>query len=321
MSHTARPASQWLSPPRAAPAAGARLDRLRGWEDVWHQFKRNRFGPLGLAIIALFAVMAVSHPILMATVWDRKTYHPLVGFDYDLAPHPTGVSARHLLGTDALGRDVLSQLLYAAGPSFGLGLLAGTVAVTLASTVGILSAYFGGLTDTLLMGLTDAFILMPPPVVLLVVGLVVDMHWPQLALVYGLFAGLGGPAVVLRSHALSIRVKPYVEAARVAGGGSWHIIRTHLLPNMLPLMILNLLFTVTGSVLTEALLSFFGRTRIRLSWGTMIWFAQTTFHLSRVGEQWHAVLAPTVAIMLFCGAFYLVGRALDEALNPRLRDR
>jgi len=320
MSHTARPAAEWLTPPLTVARPRPRR-RLGVWQDVWNQFVRSRFGPIGLGLIGLFAALAMLHPLLMATVWDRKTYHPMVGFDYELIPHPNGPSARHLLGTDSLGRDVLSQLLYAAGPSFGLGLLAGTVAVTIAATVGILAAYFGGLTDTLLMGLTDAFILLPPPVVLLVVGLVVEMHWPQLGLLYGLFAGLGGPAVVLRSHALSIRVKPYVEAARVAGGSSWHIIRTHLLPNMLPLMILNLLFTVTGSVLTEALLSFFGRTHIRLSWGTMIWFAQTTFRLSRAGEQWHAVLAPTLAIMLFCGAFYLVGRALDEALNPRLRDR
>lgn len=90
---------------------------------------------------------------------------------------------------------------------------------------------------------------------------------------------------------------------------------------MIPLMLLNVMFTVTGSVLTEALLSFFGRARIRLSWGTMIWFGQVTFRLSRAGEQWHAILPPALAIMLFCGAFYMVGRALDEALNPRLRIR
>ena len=112
-----------------------------------------------------------------------------------------------------------------------------------------------------------------------------------------------------------------IEAARVAGGSNGHILRAHVLPNMLPMMALTLLFTVTGSVLTEALLSFFGRTHIRMSWGTMIWFALTTFHLSRTGDQWHAALAPAVAITLFCGAFYLVGRALDEALNPRLRAR
>jgi peptide/nickel transport system permease protein len=97
--------------------------------------------------------------------------------------------------------------------------------------------------------------------------------------------------------------------------------RSHFLPNMIPMMLLNMMFTVAGSVLAEALLSFFGRTHIRLSWGTMIWFIRETFHLSPTGEQWHAIIAPGLAIMLFCGAFYMVGRALDEVLNPRLRKR
>ena len=171
------------------------------------------------------------------------------------------------------------------------------------------------------MGLTDAAMMLPAPVVLLVFGLLVQMNWIQLALLYGLFSGLGGTAVVFRSQALSIKVKPYIEAARVAGGNSWHILRAHFLPNLFPLMFLNLMFTATGAVLTEALLSFFGRTTIRLSWGTMIWFGQVTFRWSSVGQQWHAILPPALAIMLFCGAFYMVGRALDDTLNPRLRRR
>lgn len=320
--------SQTVVQPQASPAVAensAAVPRsrvqFRLLRATWRLLIRNPLGALGLLLIALFAVMAVSHPILMSTVWNRGTYHPFTGFDHDLVPHPTLPSARHVLGTDALGRDVLSQLLYATGPSFGLGLGAGLVAVGMATLVGVTAAYYGGLVDACLMGLTDAFVLMPPQIVLLVVGLLVDMDWPILALLYGLFAGLGGMAVIMRSQALSIKVKPYIEAARVAGGSSAYIIRTHFLPNLIPLMLLNVMFTVAGAVLTEALLSFFGRTDIRLSWGTMIWFIRETFRLSPTGEQWHAILPPGLAIMLFCGAFYMLGRALDEELNPRLRKR
>jgi peptide/nickel transport system permease protein len=265
--------------------------------------------------------MAVSHPFLLATVWDRTTYDPLVGFEAQEGPHPLASSARHLLGTDNQGRDVLSQLLYAARPSFGVGLLAGLVAAATATFVGVLSAYFGGVADALLMGLTDLFIVLPPTLILLVVGLLVPLTWPQLALIYGLFAGLGGPAVVLRAHALSIKVKPFVQAARVAGGSNWHILSIHIFPAMIPLMLLIAMFTVTGAVLAEALLSFFGRTQLRMSWGTMIWYGQNTFQAGTAGGQWHAILPPALAIMLFCGAFYMVGRAFDEILNPRLRER
>lgn len=320
--------SQTVMQPQASPAVAEHSGavprprvQFRTLRATWRLLIRHPLGALGLLLIALFAVMAVSHPILMSTVWNRGTYHPLTGFDHDLVPHPTLPSARHLLGTDALGRDVLSQLLYATGPSFGLGLVAGLVAVGMATLVGVTAAYYGGLVDAFLMGLTDAFVLMPPQIVLLVVGLLVDMDWPILALLYGLFAGLGGMAVIMRSQALSIKVKPYIEAARVAGGSSAYIIRTHFLPNLIPLMLLNVMFTAAGAVLTEALLSFFGRTDIRLSWGTMIWFIRETFRLSPTGEQWHAIFPPGLAIMLFCGAFYMVGRALDEVLNPRLRKR
>jgi peptide/nickel transport system permease protein len=304
--------------PVATPRPHVQIETLRA---TWRLLIHNPLGVLGLSLIALFAVMAVSHPILMATVWNRGTYHPLTGFDHSLVPHPTLPSARHVLGTDALGRDVLSQLLYATGPSFGLGLVAGLVAVSVATAVGVTAAYYGGLVDACLMGVTDAFVLMPPQIVLLVVGLLVDMDWPVLGVLYGLFAGLGGIAVIMRSQALSIKVKPYIEAARVAGGSHAYIIRTHFLPNLVPLMLLNVMFTVAGAVLTEALLSFFGRTQIRLSWGTMIWFIRETFRLSATGEQWHAIIPPGLALMLFCGAFYMVGRALDDVLNPRLRKR
>jgi peptide/nickel transport system permease protein len=272
-------------------------------------------------MIVLFGLMAIAHPVLMATIWDRATYHPLVGFDYNGVPHPNLPSMKHLLGTDALGRDVLSQLMFATRTSFGLGLVAGIVATFLATLIGIVSAHYGGPIDTFLMGISDAFVLMPPPIVLLVIGLLIDMNWLGVGLMFGIFAGLGSPAIIAKAYGQAIRVKPYIDAARTAGGSNWYIMRVHYLPNMLSLILITFMFTVTQSVLIEALLSFFGRTQIRMSWGTMIWFTQSTFRLSPVGAQWHAILPPALAIMLFCGAFYMVGRALDEVVNPRLRKR
>jgi peptide/nickel transport system permease protein len=284
-------------------------------------FRKKPLGVLGLLLVLVFGLMATLHPLLMATIWDRTTYHPLVGFDYDNVPHPTMPSSSHLLGTDSMGRDILSQLLFATQTSFGLGLVAGIMATSLATIVGVLCAHFGGLVETILMGISDAFVLMPPPVVLLVVGLLLELGWLELALIYGIFAGLGSLAIIAKADAQSIKIKPYIEAARLAGGNGWYIIRTHYLPNMLSLVLVNMMFTVTQSVLIEALLSFFGRTHLRMSWGTMIWFTQVTFRLSPYGTQWHALLPPVLSIMLFCGAFYMVGRSLDEVVNPRVRQR
>lgn len=273
------------------------------------------FGQAGLLIIALFGLMALIHPLLMATVWLPRIYHPTVGFD-DSISHPSPPSPRHLLGTDPMGRDVLSQLLYGARTSFGVGLMAGIVAAFLATVVGLSSGYWGGWADAILMGISDVFVLMPPPVILLIIGLLLDLRWPSLAVIYGVLAGMGVPTIVVRAHVRSVKVRPFVDAARVAGGGGGHIIRYHLLPFVLPLSFLFLAFTATGAVLTEAVLSFFGRTQMRLSWGTMIWLTQITFRWSPRGEPWHALLPPVLAIMLFCSAFYMLGRAVEEVSEP-----
>lgn len=273
------------------------------------------FGRAGLLILTLFGLMVLSHPLLMATIWSPRVYHPTVGFD-DTTSHPSPPSLRHLLGTDPMGRDVLSQLLYGARTSFGVGLLAGVVAAFLATITGLASGYWGGRVDAMLMGLSDVFVLMPPPVILLIVGLLLDLRWPSLAVLYGMLAGMGVPAIIVRTHVRSIKVRPFVDAARVAGGGGRHIVRYHLLPFVLPLSFLFLAFTATGAVMTEAILSFLGRTQMRLSWGTMIWLTQITFRWSPRGEPWNALLPPVFAIMLFCGAFYMLGRAVEEISEP-----
>lgn len=293
--------------------------RWRQMRAYWAHFTRHPLGLIGLSLIAAFGLMALSHPLLMATVWDRVRYDPIVGFDVDQAPHPRPPSRQHLLGTDGFGRDVLSQLLSGAQISFRVGLTAALIAVTISTLLGGAAGYFGGLLDVVLMGVADVFVLLPAPVVLLIFGLLVRMDWPLVALTYGALTGLGSQAIVVKSHTLSVTVKPFIEAARVVGGGHGHIIRRHILPSLMPLTIVHAVFTVVGAVLTESLLSFFSRTRYYLSWGMMVWLGQETFRLFDIRGQWHVLLPPALSIMLFCSAFYLVGRALDEVFNPRLR--
>jgi peptide/nickel transport system permease protein len=287
----------------------------------WHLFRRQPLGMLGVAIIIAYGIMAVVHPLLMSTVWNRAVYDPIVGYDQAIEPHPTAPSARHLLGTDNFGRDVLSQLVAGAQTSFGVGILAALVAVSVSTVLGAAAGYFGGTADLVLMGAADVFVLMPAPVVMLIVGLLLRLEWPAVAIGYGLLTGLGGQAIVVKAQTLTIKVRPFVEAARLAGGGHGHIIRRHILPSLIPIAIVHGVFTVVGAVLTESLLSFFGRTSYHLSWGLMIWLGQETFRLFTVKGQWHAILPPALSIMFYCGAFYLVGRALDEVFNPRLRRR
>ncbi len=293
----------------------------RGLRSNWALFTENKIGLVGLGIIAFFAIVAAAHPILIKTkVWDDKVYDPVIGFDYEALEQPAPPSARHLLGTDPLGRDVLSQLMFSARSEFALGLVAALVTVTLATTIGALSAYYGGVVDMIFMRFADLIIMMPFIAILIVLSALLDLQLLELALVIGLLSGFGATTVIIKSQALTIKVRTYIEAARVAGGSDRHIILHHIIPNLLPLSFLYMMFTVTGAIFSEAALSFFGLLNIRMSWGLMIHTAETAGYLLDT-RTWWLILPAGLSITLLCAAFYLVGRALDEVVNPRLRRR
>jgi peptide/nickel transport system permease protein len=283
-------------------------------------FAENKIGVIGLGIIAMFALMAVAYPILMGTVWDANTYDPIVGYDYSQVEQPAPPSAAHPLGTDPLGRDVLSQLLYSTASEFALGVVAALVTIVIATTVGAVSAYYGGVVDTVFMRLADIIVMTPYIPILIVLSVLFDVQLIHLAIVIGILSGLGGTAVIIKSQALTVKVRTFIEAARVAGGSDAHIILSHIVPNLLPLSFLYMMFTVTQAIFSEAVLSFFGLLNIRMSWGLMIFTTQAAGYLIDM-KKWWLIFPASLAISLLCAAFYLVGRALDEVVNPRLRQR
>ena len=287
----------------------------------WSIFMESRIGVLSLIIIGIFALMAVAHPILMLTIWDADTYDPVTGYAFDQFEQPAPPTWKHPLGTDPLGRDVLSQLLWSTRSEFVLGITAALVTVAIATTVGAVSAYYGGLVDALFMRLADLIIALPGISLLIVLSALFKLNLFYLALVIGILGGFGGTAIILKSQALSIKVKPYIEAARVAGGGHFHIIFVHIIPNLLPLSLLYMMFTVTSAIFAEAVLSFLGLLDLRMSWGIMIHTANTGGYLMGGTRYWWLVIPAGASITLLCSAFYLGGRALDEVVNPRLRRR
>ncbi len=331
----------------------------RGLGKNWALFTENKIGLIGLGIIVFFFLMLIAHPILMATVWSSTVYDPVIGYDeifidvtvvegqvkdplkeinldvawidYDptlqvgdtlaILSQPAPPSRKHLLGTDPLGRDVLSQLMYSTASEFALGILAAIVTVVIATTVGAVSAYYGGLIDTFFMRLADLIIILPFIPILIVLGALFDLGLIHLAFIYGILAGFGGTTLIIKAQALTIKVKPFIEAARIAGGSDWHIIFTHMVPNLMPLAFLYMMITVTGAIFSEAVLSFFGLMDINMSWGIMISVAQSQGYLLSGTRYWWLLMPSGLAISLLCTAFYLVGRALDEVVNPRLRRR
>jgi len=294
---------------------------IRRFRDQWRLFAQARVGLIGLAFIAIFGLMAVAHPILMHTVWDYSTYDPIIGFGFDELVHPAAPSTRHLLGTDPVGRDILSMLMHSAQSEFILGIIAAIVTVVIGTAVGAMSAYFGGWIDAVLMRVADIVIMMPTISLLVVLGSLWDLNFWTLAIIIGVLSGFGGTAVIIKSLALTVKVKPYIEAARGSGGGSLHIILTHMVPNLLPLAFLYMMFTVTAAIFSEAVLSFFGILNVRMSWGIMIHTAQSGGYLLSGFSYWWLLIPAGLSITLLAGSFYLVGRALDQVVNPRLRER
>ncbi len=297
----------------------------------WALFTENPIGLLGLGVIIFFGLFALCHPVLIATdkvtfglvdkpIWDPVIYDPVSGFDMEIVSHPSPPSPTHLLGTDPLGRDVLSQLMFSTRYEFALGLIAAIVTMTIATTIGAVSAYFGGALDMVLMRIVNLVMMVPTLPILIVLGAMMEIGMLELAIIIGLLSGFSGTAIVVKSQALTVKVRPYIEAARIAGGGHFHIIFKHMMPNLMPIALLYMMFIVNGAIAYEAVLSFFGLTEIKMSWGLMINTTQYFGYLLRF-DTWWLLFPASIAISLLCAAFYLVGRAMDEVVNPRLRRR
>lgn len=238
-------------------------------------------------------------------------------------PAPPNISGEnpHFLGTDPQGRDIFSQLLYGARAAFLLGFVAALTTVFIATTVGSIAAYYGGRIDGFLMRTADLILLMPLLPLLIVLSAAIQINMVMLGIMIGVLGGFGGDAIILKSQALSIKVKAYIDAARVAGGGDGHIIFRHIVPNVLPLSLLYMMFGVTTAIALEATLSFLGLLNIQMSWGIMINTASTQGYLLSGTSYWWLLFPAGLAVSFLAFGFFVVGRGMDEVINPRLRAR
>jgi len=299
--------------------------RLKG---DWNVFSQSGLAVFGLVLIVLFALMAIAHPILMATIWPRAIYDPVTGFDMAVFPHPLppawveGGSRAHLLGTDTLGRDVLSMLLAATTPTFVVGLTAALSTAFVGTLMSVIAAYFRGVPDAVITNLADVFLLFPAPIIMVIVGARFrDLGPVPLGMIYGLVTGAGATVIVMRAHALQVVSKPFMEAAYLAGGGALHIITKHLLPAMLPLAALQMMIAVSGAVVADGFISFFGLTRIVNNWGTLIYDAFVYGGIGGVStSMWHMLLPAAICFSLFALGFYLVSRGLHRVASPTIRE-
>jgi peptide/nickel transport system permease protein len=235
-----------------------------------------------------------------------------------LAPGCYASGTCYPLGTDFLGRDVFSQLVWGSQLALMIGFLAAFFSIAIGLIVGLVAGYFGGKVDSVLMRFTDVVLVLPGLPFLIVLASVLGTNIFNLVLVIALI-GWPGTARIIRAEVLSLKERPYVDAARVTGASHARIMFKHISPNVFPLVFLFLTFAVSGAIISEASLSFIGLGDTnRMSWGIMLYYAQYT---GNALTAWWWLLPPGIAITLISLGFFLVGRAFEQIINPRLRKR
>lgn len=280
---------------------------------IWRDFRKNRSGMFGLTVLIVFAAMAVFAPILAtykdpsALTWARVNpiYHP-----------PSG---QFLFGTDSHGRDVYSLTIWGSRASLIVGLVASLISIVLGTSIGLVSGYYGKVSDEVLMRFTDFFLVIPWFPLMIVFSMVMGKTFLNVIIVIGITSWPSTSRIV-RSQVLSVKEKAFVERARAVGSGNGRIISRHILPNVFPLIFANTVLLVANSIFSESFLDFFGFGDLRvISWGTMLENAYSAGAFS--SSAWWWILFPGASIVLLIMAFYLIGDALDDVMNPKLRRR
>ena len=296
------------------------LQRMGGFA---RRFAGRRDGVVGGLILLVFGVLALAPDLFVGPLENVVT---ATGERFD-AP-----SAAHIFGTDRQGRDMLNLTVHGTRVSMVIGLLATVITVLIGAVMGIISGFLGGSTDTVLMRITDFFLVLPTfvlalilaPILLELIGTQAELFGMRMTLVVIVvvigITSWASTARIIRSQTLSLRERAFVDRARVIGAGPGWIMRRHILPNVLNLIVANTVLVFAGAVLTETTLSFIGLgDPFQPSWGQLLNQAQAD-GAAGLGAWW-VIAPPGIAIILVVLAFTLVGGALDDILNPRLRGR
>jgi ABC-type dipeptide/oligopeptide/nickel transport system permease subunit len=272
--------------------------------EIWRRFRKNKLAMAGLVIVVLEVLAAVLAPVI--TFMDYKS----IAFEGKKPP-----SAAHWFGTDPLGRDVYTRIIYGSRISLQVGLSAVTVALVMGLAAGAVAGYYGGKLDSVLMRLTDVFLAFPYILAAIVLITVIGRGLWTVILVLGALGWMPF-ARLFRSSILQIKELEYIEAARAAGCGDWRIITRHILPNAIQPIIVYATIFVGTAVLSEAALSFLGVGVVEPTpaWGLMI--AQGRSYLFTAPGL---LFFPGAAIFITVMAFVFMGDGLRDALDPRLR--
>ena len=300
----------------AAPALEQAVDwevaeqQIGLWQDAWHRFRRNRLAVLGAGLVLFLILVAFLSPLLVHfhLIWNPGTQ--------DVANIEVGpAQAGHPLGSDELGRDTLSRLMYGSRISLSVGILVQGIILPIGLAVGLAAGYFGGRIDNLLMRFTDIWYAFPDLIFVLVL---VSVFGPSLLSIFGAIALVNwvGLARLVRGQVLAIKEKEYIEAARSSGSAPLKLILKHLLPNALGPIIVTVVFGIPSAIFLEAVLSFLG---VGIQPPTPTWGQMVFDGYEAIYANPSSVVFPALAIGFTLLSFSFIGDGLRDALDPRMK--
>jgi peptide/nickel transport system permease protein len=305
---------------------------LRNFKKTWRIFRANRIGMAGFVVLWMFVFIAILAPWIATVKYPNHldSFEPNIIPDDSseeewvnplppsMTPSPyTGLL--HPLGTDHNGKDIWSMTVYGARASLFVGLVATAISALLGAFVGLGAGYFGKLADEALMRATDFFLVLPWFPLMIVMMAILGREFIWIIVVIGL-TSWPSTARIVRAQVLSVKKRQFIERARAIGADDGHIIVKHIMPNVMPLIFANTVLLISIAIFSEAFLDFFGLGDPRvISWGTMLEGAYQ-FGAFYKGAWWY-ILPPGLCIIAMVLSFSLVGYALDDVLNPKLRRR
>jgi peptide/nickel transport system permease protein len=295
----------------ATQAPAAAPPRLMALRKFAREFATRPTALAGLAILVAITVLALAAPLFIHAS----------DLDVINAPGPSLAppSARFPLGTDQAGRSVLLLLIWGTRPSLAIGVIATVLTMILGSAIGLLSGHYGGILSRVLMAVTDWFIALPALPLAIALAAVLAQGDTSITIAIAV-TSWPGTARLIRAQTLAVEARPFVERARALGARDDQLVLRQVLPNVAPFILVSGTLTVAGAILSETTLTFLGLGNpADVSWGSMI---NQAFNQGAVTSgAWWYVLPPGLAIVLVVLGFTLVGRAVENILNPRMAAR
>ncbi|MGW6013194.1 ABC transporter permease [Streptomyces sp. NPDC055210] len=296
------------APAKAGPRALARQRRRASAVRFWQRYRTHRSGLFGLAALALFALVALTAPLTVGSDVQSVTGAPGRPMESPSLEFP--------LGTDQFGRSLLGLVVWGSRVSLLVGLLAAVLSVAIGALIGITAGHFRGWFATVMMRITDWFLVMPTLVLAIALATVMSRSLGTIILAIGVTTW-PTTARLVRAQTLAVESRPYIERAKALGGGHWHVMSRHVLPNVMPLVLAQTTLIISAAILAEATLAFLGLgDPTVVSWGGLLQDAREAGAVS-AGKWWYLV-PPGIAIAVVALAFTLCGRAVESVLNPRL---